>query len=320
DPPLRYFDQAHHFCVTIRGGIVLKVTMTEDPTGIPFLNVGQGGFAPCERSVDVSGETLLLKDGERRTEIRVNPSWGLRLSGERSSSQEVSTYQLSWRDLFGGSMPEVTPSEAFSAVLLYPDDGTEIEEAPSQLFVTAHLQDIVEQQPEIASRLVKADRILIDNFDPVVNNCISLDGPKDYTILYHRPEFAQKQVQLLWNKFAQAGHLDWSKRIRFLPAESYRKSAYEQQYDVIYLSVPFLQFDQSMKLHDIAQAVAGALPPGGLAFVVGPYAMQGLFQVQRLRLLRIEAVESLPSFRTHRTILPNARLKPGLTLFQALKV
>ncbi len=321
DPPRRYFDPAHHLCVTIKGGIVQKVTVTDDPTGLPFVNVGLGGFAPCERSVEVRGDTLLLKDREKRIEIPVNPSWGVRSSGERNSSQDrLPTYPLGWRALFGGPLPQVTPSQAFSAVLLYPDDGTEIEEAPSQPFVTDHLQDAVEQQPELASYLVRAGRVLIHNFDAVVNTCISLDGPRDYTILYHRPEFAQKQTQLLWNRLAQTSRLDWAKRITFLPAEAYRKPAYEQQYDVIYLWVPFLHFDQPMKLHDIAQAVAGALRLGGLAFVVGPHAMRELLQVQRLRLLHIEAVETLQSFRMHQAILPNARLKAGLTLFQALKV
>lgn len=320
DPPRRYFDPAHNLCVTIKGGIVEKVTVTDDPSGVPFVNVGRNGFAPCERSVEVRA-SLLLKDREKRTEIPMNPSWGVRSSGERDSSQDrLSTYPLSWRALFGGPLPQVTPSQAFSAVLLYPDDGTEIEEAPSQPFVADYLQDAVEQQPELASRLARAGRVLIHNFDAAVYTCISLGSPRDYTILYHRPEFAQKQAQVLWNRFAQANHLDWANRITFLPAEAYRKPAYEQQYDVIYEWVPFLRFDQSVKFHDIAQAVAGALRPGGLAFVVGPRAMHEPLQAQRLRLLQAEAVETLPSFRLHQAILPNARLKAGLTLFRVAKV
>ncbi|MGH7204665.1 MAG: hypothetical protein ACREI2_00490 [Nitrospiraceae bacterium] len=321
DPPRRYFDPAHHLCVTIKGGIVQKVTVADDPTGVPFVNVGRNGFAPCERSVEVRGSLLLLKDREKRTEIPVNPSWGVRSSGERDSSQDrFPTYPLSWRALFGGPLPQVTPSKAFSVVLLYPDDGAEIEEAPSQPFVADHLQDAVEQQSELSSRLARAGRVLIHNFDAAVNTCISLDGPRDYTILYHRPEFAQKQAQVLWNRFAQANRLDWAKRTTFLPAEAYQKQAYEQQYDVIYEWVPFSHFDQSMKFHDIAQAVVGALRPGGLAFIVGPRAMREPLQGQRLRLLQAEAVETLPSFRMHQTILPNARLKAELTLFHAEKV
>ena len=321
DPPRRYFDSAHHFCVTIKGGIVQKVTVTDDPTGIPFVNVGRSGFAPCERSVEVRGDMLLLKDRENRTEIPVNQGWDVSSSGERNSSEDrLPTYPLSWRDFFAGQLPKVTPFQAFSAVLLYPDDGTEIEEAASQPFVTDHLQDAIEQEPELASYLAKADRVLIHNFDAVVNTCISLDAPRDYTILYHRPEFTQKQTQLLWNRFAQASRLDWAKRVTFLPEEVYKKPAYEQQYDVIYLWVPFSHFDQSMKFHDIAQAMADALRLGGLALVVGPHTMREPLQVQRLRLLQIEAVETLPSFRMHQSILPNARLKAGLTLYQVLKV
>ncbi len=320
EPPRRYFDPAHNLCVTIKGGIVQKVTVADDPTGVPFVNVGRNGFAPCERSVEVRG-SLLLKDREKRTEIPVNPSWTVRSSGESDPSQDrLLRYPLSWRAFFGGPLPQVTPSQAFSAVLLYPDDGTEIEEAPSQPFVADHLQDAVEQQPELSSRLARGGRVLIHNFDAAVNTCISLDGPRDYTILYHRPEFAQKQAQVLWNRFAQANCLDWAKRIAFLPAEAYLEPSYEQQYDLIYEWVPFPYFDQSVKRYDTAQAVACALRPGGFAFVVGPRAMREPLQAQRLRLLQAEAVETLSSFRMHQTILPNARLKAGLTLFHATKV
>ena len=321
DPPRRYFDPARNLCVTIKGGIVQKVTVADDPTGVSFVNVGRSGFAPCERSTEVRGGVLLLKDREKRTEIPVNPSWGVRSSGERDFSEgRLPVYPLGWRALFGGPLPQVTPSQAFSAVLLYPDDGTEIEEVPSQPFVADHLQDAVGQQPELVSYLARAGRVLIHNFDAAVNTCISLDGPRDYAILYHRPEFAQKQAQVLWNRFAQANRLDWVERIMFLPAEAYRKACYEQQYDVIYKWVPFLYFDQSMKLKDVTRAVAGALRSGGLAFVVGPRAMCEPLQAQRLRLIHVEAVEALPSFRMHQTILSNARLKAELTLFHAVKV
>lgn len=320
DPPRRYFDPARHLCVTIKGGIVQKVTVADDPTGVPFVNVGRNEFAPCERSVEVHGG-LLLNDCEKRTEIPMNPSWDVSSSRERDSSPDrLPAYSLSWRALFGGPLPQVTPPQAFSAVLLYPDDGTEIEEASSQPFVADHLQDAVEQQPELASHLARAGRVLIHNFDAAATTCIPLNGPREYTILYHRPEFAQKQAQVLWNRFAQANRLDWAKRITFLPAEAYQKPTYEQQYDVIYEWVPYSYFDQSVKVHEIARAMACALQSGGLAFVVGPRAMRELLQAQRLRLLHAEAVETLPSFRTLQAILPKARLKAGLTLFHAAKV
>jgi len=320
DPPRRHFDPAHHLCVTIKGGIVQKVTVADDPTGVPFVNVGRNEFAPCERSVEVRG-ALLLKDCEKRTEIPVDPSWGISSSGERDSSPDrLRTYPLSWRALFGGPLPQVTPSQAFSAVLLYPDDGTEIEEAPSQPFVADHLQDVVEQQPGLASHLARAGRVMIHNFDAAVTTCIPLNSPREYTILYHRPDFAQKQAQILWNRFAQANRLDWAKRVTFLPAEAYQKPTYEQQYDVIYEWVPYSYFDQSVKFHEIARATACALQSGGLAFVVGPRAMREPLQAQRLRLLQAEAVETLSSFRTLQAILPHARLKAGLTLFHAAKV
>jgi hypothetical protein len=93
------------------------------------------------------------------------------------------------------------------------------------------------------------------------------------------------------------------------------KAACEQQYDVVYEWVAFSHFDQSMKLHDTAKAAAGALRPGGLAFVVEPRAMREPLQAPGLRLLQAEVVETLPSFHMHRAILPNAHLKAGSRCF-----
>lgn len=316
DPPRRYFDPTRHLCVTIKGETAQKVTLADDQTGLPFVSPGQNGFAPCERSVAVKRGMLVLTDRDAVTEISVSPSWGT----IRDSAQSgLSSYPLGWRHLFGNSVPQVTPAQAFSAVLLYPEDETEIEEAPTQPFVADYLQDQMEQHHELAAHLSRTDRVLIHNLDAVLTTCIHLDRARDYTVLYHRPEFAQKQAQGLWNQLAQTRHLEWGKGIKLLSAETYRAQVYSQQYELIYAWVPFSHFDQPTKLDETARGVAGALRAGGLALVAGPQTLSRSLQAHRLRIFQTEPVESLPTFRMHQTILPKARLKAGLTLFQAAK-
>lgn len=316
NPPRRYFDPARRLCVTITGGMVHKVTLADDPAGLSFVAPSAKGFASCEHGVIVNQGSVILLDREERAEMPVSPTWGpLRDSPVTSLMPQA----LGWRELFGGSPPDVTPAQAFSAVLLYPDDDREIDEVPTQPFVADYLQDLTEQRPELAAALSKADRVLIHHFDAGLVSCINLDRPRDYTILYHRPEFAQRQAQILWNPLAQTQRLAWARGIEFLPAESYMKPAYEQQYDLIYYWMRFAHFDQPTKVSEAIGSVVAALKVGGLAFIVGPTTLERILRTQSVHLLHTEPVEQLPTVRMHRTILPKTRLKPGLTLYQAMK-
>src|SRR5207249_1605559 len=215
--------------------------------------------------------------------------------------------EVTWLPI-AGPPPHVAPARAFSAVLLYPDDETEIEEAPTQPFVVDYLQDTMEQDSNLRAHLARTERVLIHNFDAVLTTCVNLDRARDYTILYSRPDFAQKQAQALWNQLAKAGRVEWAKRIRLMSAESARTAAYSQPYDLIYTWIPFSQFDRLAQVEETARAVAGALRPGGLGFVVGPSALSQSLQANRLRLLSTEPVETLPTFRMHQSILPSARV------------
>jgi len=318
DPPRRYFDTARHLCVTVKGGTVQKVTLADDPTGLPFVLAQGKESAPCDRSVAVSNGALVLRDGSKQTELPVRPSWGtLRESGPSHAlaPQGRGAGEGSWRALFGGPPPRVQPHQAFSAVLLYQEDACEIEELPTQPFVADYLQDIIEQRPDLAAHLTRAERVLIHNFDATVNTCIQLDRPRDYRILYQHPPFAQKQAQGLWNQLALARKLDWVKRIAFVPEQGYREQAYERQYDLVYRWISFSHLHDGTEVRKTAYAVAAALRPGGLAFVVGPSTMAGELQAARLRLLQAVPVPELPTFHMHRTILPKARIKADLTLF-----
>jgi hypothetical protein len=312
-PPRRYFDSSRRLCVTVKGDMIQKVTLADDATGLPYLNAGHGSPAPCGRSLGVAGDRLILHDGPRQTEVPISPVWGNMKAV--SPVPEEHGQGVVWQAFFNGPPPLVTAREAFAAVLLYPDDDREIEELPSQPFAADYLHDAIEQRPDLAGHLAQARTVLVHNFDAALSTCIQLDHPREYRILYRHPAFAQKQAQGLWNQLAQARKLDWVKQIAFVPEQSDREQAYEQHYDLIYRWIPFLHLHDETEVRRTAQVMAAALRPGGLAFVVGPSTLAGELQAARLRLLQILPVSELPTFHMHRTILPKARIRAGLTLF-----
>ncbi|HKN85559.1 MAG TPA: hypothetical protein VJV04_01745 [Nitrospiraceae bacterium] len=311
-PLRRYFDEPRRLCVTVKGETVQKVTLAEDPVGMSYINAQQ---SHGERRVGVSNEALILMDGTRHTEIPINPSWG----PLRGNSVSPAVFPMSWRDLFVGAFPRVTPAEAFGAVLLYPDDATEIDEASVQPFVADYLQDLIEDSPQLGVLWAQARRILIDNVDGSLQSCVSLTADKEYRILYTRPALAQKQASLLWNAAVQAGRFDALAHVRLMPAEIHRKTVYRERFDWIYRWVPYSCFEQPHELADVASALRQTLSPGGLAFVVGPQSMGAMLRSHSLCMMQMDSVDTFPTFRMHQTILPEARLKPTLTLFHVMQ-
>ena len=322
DPPRRYFDTAHNLCVTIKGSTIQKATLADDPAGLSFVNAGPQGIAPHQRSLGVSHGTLVLTDDGKRTELPISPTWGVARDSQgtsRPEHEQLPPSRSGWRAFFGGTPPEVAPFEAFSAVLLYPDEDREIGEIPTQPFVADYIEDLVEDVPDLASRLAQANDVLIDNFDATLTTCINLSRPRTYTILYRHAAYAQKQGQALWMLLAHQRRLNWIDRVRFLEAGIHWQQIYQKTYDVIYEWEPFGHFMKIEKLGETAAAVAKALRPGGVAFVVGPSHMNIPLQANRLRIIQSGAVEQFPTFRMHRSIMPRARIRSGLTLFHLAK-
>lgn len=318
-PPLRYFDTTHNLCVTVQGGQVQKVVKQDDPAGLPFVAPVAGMPVPFERSVTVANRTLCLRDQDTTTSIPLPAAWGpiqdtpprLRVPATREGEGE-----RGWRALFGGQPPTVVPRDAFSAVLLYPDDDTEIGEVASQPFVADHLQDSFEQDPRLAASLAGAAQVLIDNFDGAIRACVHLERPRRYRILYTRPAYAQKQAQHIWSELARARRSDIAGTIVFLPKTG-THDAYRSSYDLLFVWIPFAAFDDADQLQSIVRALSGAIAPGGVAFLVGPASLHSVLRVQpHVELAHAESVESLQTFQMHRTILPKARLRAGLTLFR----
>lgn len=315
DPPKRYFDTGRRLCVTVAGGFVHKTTLADDASGLSYLSPDSGGFAPCNRTVSVTQDRVVLRDGSKDILLPLRSAWG----GIRVSKVIPNhSYPVQWQDFFVDGAPAVAAETAYSAVLFYPEDESDIEEAASQPFVADYLQDLVEQDPRLSARLGQATGVLIDNFDAALVSCINLANSGVYSALYYRPEFAQKQAQLLWNQLAQAKRLDWSKRIKLLAGDLHGPLPYEQQYDVIYRWVPFSQFGQAGALDVMAKAVKGALAPGGIAFLAGPEELTRVLPTRGLDVTQAVAVSELPTFHMHRTILPKARLKAGLTFLQTV--
>jgi hypothetical protein len=186
--------------------------------------------------------------------------------------------------------------------------------------VADYLQDTIEQHPDLAAHLAGAENVLIHNFDAAISTCIQLDRPRNYRVLYQHPPFAQKQAQALWNRLAQARKLEWAKRITLLPEESYREQAYGQPYDLIYKWMPFSRLRDMQEVTASVKTVATALQPEGLAFIVGLASMANGLQTLRLRIVEAVSVDQLPTFRMHQSILPKARVKAELMLFQVQKV
>jgi hypothetical protein len=315
NPPLRFFDLPHNLCVTVKGRAVHKATKLDDPAGLPFLSPGPGG-SPLERTVTVAKGALVLQDRDTTIELPVNPAWG---PLQDSLAEKRPPVPAGWTSLFGNRLPQVTPQEAFSAVLLYPEDDKEISEIASQPFVADYIQDSFEQDPRLAAHLSKSTQILIDNFDGAITTCINLDRPGDYTVLYSRPAYAQKQAQTLWGELARSRRFGLAKGIVFLPSSS-AQEAYRNSHDLLYVWVPFMIFNDAGKLNDMMRTVSRAIGQGGLAFIVGPAALKSAIHLQpQLQITSEEPVESLPAFRMHQTILPKARLKQGLTLFHVVR-
>lgn len=322
DPPRRYIDPSRSLCITIKGDQVQKVTMGEDPTGLPFFQAGPEGPAAAGRFLLVDRGKVVLQDEDLRQEVPIQAGWG---PLKESASGRPAVPVPGWRAFFQKTLPAIHPAEAFGAVLLYPEDDAEIEETATQPFVADYLQDEFEQEPALRARLAGADRILIHNFDAALLACLHLDRPRQYTVRYGRPAFAQKQAQILWNRLAQAGRTAWVNQITFVPAEAGGPGSPDvpeeqaARYELVYEWVPFAWYAQPDRLDGAAGELARVLQPGGLAFVVGVPPLGPVLASHGLRMLRSEPVDSLPTFRMHRTILPKARVKPGLTLFQATR-
>lgn len=316
-PPLRYFDRAQGCCLTFQGGVLVKATFADDPSGLSYAKPRENRFVLCDRTAIVTGNSLTVRDRQEQRTVPVELPPG----AVDSPMQPSAVSPVDWRSMFAEGVPPISAGAAYGAVPLYPDDESEIDELSAQPFVADYLQDLAEQDRDLGALLARAERILIENGDAVAATCVSFDRPRAYQIRMRVPAFAQKQAQQLWNVSAELQRWDWLTQIRFVPMAPWRQNpASHAAFDVAYVWVPVEVERDRLQLLTLAKELRLTLRSGGTAFVTGPTELSAIWGTAGFRTSWQELVEHLPTFRMHRTILPKARLKPGLTLYCVTKI
>jgi hypothetical protein len=312
DPPLRYFEPEQSICLTVQGGLIRKATVAEDSTGLSYVDARGRRVAPLDRRLAVKGNELILKDREKHTSMQFRQE----IAAAPTPSAECVDSPVDWRTLFVQGVPPIRPVDAFGAVLSYPDDEKEIGELAAQPFVADFVQDLAEHDRELGAVLSRAERVLIDNGDAVIETCIPCDRPRDYIIRSYYAAYAQRQAQELWTRCAAPQQWEWLRRIRIVPASIWnRMTVSPQPYDVIYQWLPYSSFTETAALTASVAWLRQMLRSQGRAFVVGPVGLGTVLTQHTLPVLWEESVESLPTVHMHKSILPKARVKAGLTLF-----
>ncbi len=204
------------------------------------------------------------------------------------------------------------PHDAFSAVLLYPEDDSVIEEYASQPFIADFLDDLFEQDERLARQKSEVTRLLIHGFEASIGTCVLLDQPRTHTIIFSHGPLAQKQSQLLWNQLARSNRLDWLPSFRFLPDPNENNI---ETYDWVYRWIPFADYLQKQKVESQIQEIIRSLAPQGLAFVAGPEYIPTLVANQPMQILFGEVGSEVQPFLMHRSILPKSRLHQDLHIW-----
>lgn len=314
-PPRRYVESEQKLCVTIQGARVLKATCSDDSAGLSYQPFDRQGSAPCQRGLAVEGDRLLLMDRATRRAISLPARWGAVTGPPMPPSvQPVSD----WMSVFKGTAPRVSPEDAFGAVLFYPDDQQEIGELATQPFVADYLQDLLEQDRALATRVAGAGRVCITGFDSAIVTCIGHDRPRLYTVWYEQPAFAQRQAQQLWNVLARAQRLDWLSHVSMRP-QSENGGEEGCVYQLAYEWTPFRLYDDPPAIAQRMQRLAGRLTAGAVAFIVGPASAGDGCRKAGLQLQAMMPVASLSTFLMHQSVLPRAQLKPGVMLYQVAR-
>src|SRR5437773_3000536 len=240
DTPRRYLDFAQGVCVTVVGGAVQKVTKLNDPVAIPYTRQRKDGGAPGGRMVGTTPTTLQLQDGERLEEIPLHPEWGVARTDPLPERLTASV--PTWRELLPEGIHRFYRKRADCAVPLYPDDETMVDEVATLPLVVEHALENRDRLAAATKGATAFKSVLIHNWDSVLAECLDLAQDRNYTVLYTRPEFAQRQAQRVWDQAAATGTLANLRRIVFLDAALHQRAAYGKSYGLIYGCVPFEQY------------------------------------------------------------------------------
>ena len=311
-PPVRYFDERQGVCITVKDGVAQKAILANDTVGLAYVNPLGRRVLPLDRSLRIDGRQMILKDRGQDTIIPLPVD----LSVRTSPAAERSMSPVDWRTVFVPGPPSIQPLEAFGAVLLYPEGHGEISELAAQPFVADYLDDLGEQDREIGRIRSQAERVLIVNGDAVISTCVLFDRPRDYRVSVRHMAYAQRQAQQLWTQCAEINRWDWLQRIR-MSADSAPEELIVRHglFDLLYLWLSYDIFDSLTTMRTTLEKAGQALRRGGDAFVVGPVNLQAVLASELWQVCWSESVAALPTFAMHKTILPKAKVKAGLTLF-----
>jgi len=316
--PVRYLDEDQRLGVTVQNHDLQKVTCWDDSAGLSFLAVPESGWFPSDgRGALVNSQELVLYDGGQVNLYRVRPSWQLSKAVPFPQRQQPIS---SWRDFFPHDPPRLTPAQAFSTVLLYPDTQEEIGEKESQPFVFDFLDDFLEEHPEMLRKRGGAERILLSHCEAALGSCLKWDRPQQYTLWYFWPEFSQKYAQQIWNTLNRANRLAWIRNIQFLEFNECLLNGQSSAYDFIYLWLPFSDYGHPIRMEQWTKFLATRLSFGGIGCVAGPTSLAEIFQRRRLQVVHAEQGTALPTFRIHQTILPYGWLNSELTVWIVQKI
>ncbi len=322
-PLRRVTDREARLCLTVQGHRVTKATVWDDRSGLSYTPKDRQGWAPNGRYLEVRPEGIHLVEGGSERVLPLNPAWGVAPDHPPAGNPpEAAVARSDWRGLFEGEPPSVDASEAFGAVLLYPEDEREIAPLASQPFVVDYLMDRAEQEPASAAVIAKARSILIDNLDAGIASLVPVDRRRTVRALYAHPAVAQRQIQRLWAQAARQRREACLEDVKASPLTGSPggAAAYQRTYELIYHWLDEETWANREGWTAGLNRLHRALAPGGLLWSVGPASWRSLWQRPGLRLLEAVAVASLPTFRMHLTLLPKARVREGLTLFMVVNV
>ncbi|MDR4482504.1 MAG: hypothetical protein R3B95_04535 [Nitrospirales bacterium] len=311
--PVRYMDEEQHLCVTVRNKMIQKVTWWDDLSGLSFHRIHESGLPVSDnRGVGVRTDGLCLFDGLERKELTIRPSWQL---SKHRHSVFWNPLNSTWRDAFPVRPPLLTPVEAFSSVLLYPEKSEMIGEKESQPFVFDFLEDFFEEHRDLSLARAVATHVLLSHCEAGLGSCLQYQESQTHTIWYTWSHFAQKHAQSIWNRLSRMDRLAWLTNFQFIPFERSMLNIVSHIYDLIYLWIPFSDYSHATMINSWVKFLKTHLSEGSVGCVAGPPVLGEYLKKQGFQILHSAAGDSLPPFRIHQTILPNGWLNPELTVW-----
>jgi hypothetical protein len=316
--PRRFFDTEPGLCVTVTGGTVQKVTRQNDSAALPYSRPRKDGATPGGRMVGTTQTVLQLQDGDRREEFSLRTEWGV--TKPTPLPERPVSPALTWRALFPEGAPALDMKHAYFAVPLFPEDDRMVEDAMTQPLALEQTLDYFERLSARPNRSGSLGNVLIHNWDLLLSEIIHPTEDQDYTVLYTRPEFAQRQAHRLWDQTAASGRLSNLRRVAFLQADQHQQTAYTKSYGLLYCWIPFEQYRQRAECERSLEAVSKALISGGSAILSGPPWLKDVCSRVALRVLASDPIAETAGVRMHRAILPKARVNPEATLYLVQKM